>query len=187
MSGADYFDLVGEMTRGATPNNDSLAVLGADGAYELLGEMIQRSPQMAQYANQYAQQRVVSNRPMIRRTTVDKARDWDFPIGPVSGAAGTSTTVVITPQTLFRVEKVMAVDVGPLAAGFNTAISQVIIGNKLQRPATNGAALSLFFSNNTLGNGVKWDTCQPALQIAFTVSFITTSTFYGQLWGKSAY
>lgn len=30
-------------------------------------------------------------------------------------------------------------------------------------------------------------TCQPALDIAFTVSFITQSTFYGQLWGKAAY
>jgi hypothetical protein len=84
------------------------------------------------------------------------------------------------------VEKVMATDIGPNSAGYNTAVTQVIIGNKLQRSAT-GTSLTYFFANNTLGNGVKWDTCQPALSIGFTVSFITTSTFYAQLWGKAAY
>jgi len=181
--GSDWEDLVGEMTRGGNPRQDSLSVLGAEGAYQLLGEMMARSPQMAAFV----QQKIAATQPMIRRTPIDRARDWDFPLGPVSGSAGTTTTITIQPQTLFRVEKIMATDVGPQTAGYNTAVTQVIIGNKLQRPATTGGTLTLFFSNNALGNGVKWDTCQPALSIAFTVSFITTSTFYGTLWGKAAY
>lgn len=179
----EWDDIVGEMTRGGSPQQDSLAVLGAQGAYELLGEMVARSPQMAQFVNA----KVASSRPLIRRQQVDKARDWDFPLGPVFGTAGTSTTITIQPQTLFRVEKIMATDVGPASAGYNTSVTQVIIGNKLQRPATTGGTLTLFFANNALGNGVKWDTCQPALSISFQVSFITTSTFYGTLWGKAAY
>lgn len=183
MSGTEWDDLVGEMTRGGNPRQDSLSVLGAEGAYELLGEMVARSPQMAAFVNQ----RIAAGRPLVRRQQVDKARDWDFPLGPVFGTAGTTTTITIQPQTLFRVEKIMATDVGPSTAGYNTSVTQVIIGNKLQRPATTGGTLTLFFSNNALGNGVKWDTCQPALSIAFQVSFITTSTFYGTLWGKAAY
>ena len=182
-SGTEWDDLVGEMTRGGNPQTDSLAVLGADGAYELLGQMVSRSPQMAALVNQAA----MRGRPMVRRQQVDKARDWDFPLGPISGSSATTSTITIRPQTLFRVEKIMATDVGPLAAGFNTSVTQVIIGNKLQRPSTSGGTLTLFFSQNALGNGVKWDTCQPALDIAFTVSFITQSTFYGTLWGKAAY
>lgn len=177
----EWDDLVGEMVRGG--GGGDLSVLGADGAYELLGEMVRRSPQMAAFV----QQRIANSRPMVRRSTVDKARDWDFPLGPVSGSAGTTTTITIAPQTLFRVEKIMATDIGPQTSGYNTSVTQVIIGNKLQRPATTGGTLTLFFANNALGNGVKWDTCQPALSISFTVSFITTSTFYGTLWGKAAY
>ncbi len=179
-----YEDLIGpvETVRGYADGNP-LAVLGADGAYQLLGEMIQRSPQMAAFV----QQRIASSRPLIKRTPVDRARDWDFPLGPVSGSAGTQTTITIQPQTLFRVEKIMATDIGPQSAGFNTSVTQVIIGNKLQRPATTGGTLTLFFAQNALGNGVKWDTCQPALSISFTVSFLTTSTFFGTLWGKAAY
>lgn len=181
--GYEWEDIVGEMTRGGNPMQDSLAVLGAQGAYELLGEMVQRSPQMAAFV----QNRIAANRPMLRRTPIDRARDWDFPLGPVSGTAGTTTTITVNPQTLFRVEKIMATDVGPQTSGYNTSVTQVIIGNKLQRPATTGGTLTLFFANNALGNGVKWDTCQPALVISFTISFITTSTFYGTLWGKAAY
>ena len=181
--GYEWDELVGEMTRGGNPQQDSLAVLGAEGAYELLGEMVRRSPQMASLV----QNRIAQSRPMIRKQTVDRARDWDFPLGPVSGSSGTTTTITINPQTLFRVEKIMATDTGPQTAGYNTSVTQVIIGNKLQRPATGNGSLTLFFANNALGNGVKWDTCQPALNIAFTISFITTSTFYGVLWGKAAY
>ena len=152
-SGTEWDDLVGEMTRGGNPSQDSLAVLGADGAYELLGQMAARSPQMAAFVNQAA----MRGRPLVRRQQVDKARDWDFPLGPISGSAATTSTITIRPQTLFRVEKIMATDVGPLAAGFNTSVTQVIIGNKLQRPSTSGGTLTLFFSQNALGNGVKWD------------------------------
>lgn len=151
--GTEWEDLVGEMTRGGNPMQDSLAVLGAEGAYQLLGEMVQRSPQMAAFV----QQRMLAARPMVRRTTVDRARDWDFPLGPVSGSSATTTTITIQPQTLFRVEKIMATDTGPLTSGYNTSVTQVIIGNKLQRPATTGGTLTLFFANNALGNGVKWD------------------------------
>lgn len=150
---SEWDDIVGEMTRGGNPMTDSLALLGAEGAYQLLGQMAERSPQLAQLIRNQASM----GRPTLRRQQVDRARDWDFPLGPISGSASTTSTITIRPQTLFRVEKIMATDVGPLAAGFNTSVTQVIIGNKLQRPATSTGSLTLFFANNALGNGVKWD------------------------------
>ena len=47
----------------------------------------------------------------------------------------------------------------------------------MQRPATGDGSLTLFFSNGALGNGIKWDTCQQALSISITISFIAACTF----------
>ena len=42
-----------------------------------------------------------------------------------------------------------------------------------------------FFSQAALGNGVKWDTCDKALTISVTVSFIQQCTFYMTVFGKA--
>ena len=178
-----WTEIVGEQSRGGTPASNSLTpVLGADG-YDVLGaaqEMLQRSPAF----NQYAARRAAASRPITHRQPLQKARDWDLSFGPVSGAAGTTTVITVAPQCPFRGEKVIATD-SFSSAGQGTRITQVLIGQRLQRPATGGGSLTLFFSNGTLGNGIKWDTCQQALSIAVTVSFIQACTFDMTVFGKA--
>ena len=178
-----WTEIVGEQTRGGTPASNSLTpVLGADG-YDVMGaaqEMLQRSPAF----QQYAARRAAASRPITHRQPLQKARDWDLSFGPVSGAAATTTVITVAPQCLFRGEKVVATD-SHTPAGTGTRITQVLIGQRLQRPATGGGSLTLFFSNGTLGNGIKWDTCQQALSIAVTVSFIQAVTFDMTVFGKA--
>jgi hypothetical protein len=177
-----WTEIVGEQTRGGTPNIDTLApIIGAaPGQYDVLGEMLQKSPAF----QGYVAQRAAASRPVTYRQPLQKARDWDLSFGPVSGAAGTTTVITVAPQCLFRGEKVMATDTAS-PAGTGTRITQVLIGQRLQRPATGGGSLTVFFSNGALGNGIKWDTCQQALSIAVTVSFISAVTFDMTVFGKA--
>jgi hypothetical protein len=179
-----WTEIVGEQTRGGTPASNSLTpVLGAvssEQAYEILGELVQKSPAFAQYA----QKRVAASRPITHKIPLQKARDWQIDFGPVSGAAGTTTTITIAPQCLFRGEKVMATD-SYTSAGYGTRISTILIGQKLQRPAGSGSTLTAFFANNSLGNGIKWDTCEKALSISVTVSFVQSCTFDMTVFGKA--
>lgn len=108
-------------------------------------------------------------------------RQFDFPIGPVQGAAGTTQTITISPQMRFRVEKVMAVDDPP----GSVLLMQFLVGQQLQRPNVGGGSLAAFFGPFALANGVCWGTCEPALKIAITVSFVQDATFYGSLFGTA--
>lgn len=178
-----WTEIVGEQTRGASPGGyDSLSpILGGRGmAFEILGELMEKSPAF----RQYAEKRAASSRPMTHRVPLQKARDWQIDFGPVSGAAGSTTTLTISPQCLFRGEKVMATD-SATTPGTGTRISTILIGQKLQRPAGSGATLTAFFANNALGNGIKWDTCEKALSIAVTVSFVAACTFDMTVFGKA--
>ncbi len=114
---------------------------------------------------------------------LQQRRYWDYPLGPVSGLAGTSTTITVTPQCAYRVEKVMASDDGPVP-GMSTAVMQFLVGQRLQRPASAGSAVALFFGPMSLGNGVCWDTCPGGFQISLTISFLQTATFFGALFGS---
>ncbi len=141
---------------------------------------MQQSPAFAQYA----QKRVANSRPITHKVPLQKARDWQIDFGPVSGAAGTTTTITLQPQCLFRGEKILATDSGS-PVGYGTRIATILIGQKLQRPAGNGATLTAFFAQNALGNGIKWDTCEKALSVSLTVSFIQTCTFDATVFGKA--
>ncbi len=188
MVGIDWQEIVGEQTRGGQGGYnayDTLApVMGGDaGGYDILGaaaQMLQTSPSFASYAAK----RAAGSRPIVQQQALRMARDWDLSFGPVSGAAGTTTVITVQPQCLFRGEKVMATDSGS-PAGTGTRITQVLIGQRLQRPATGGGSLTLFFSNGALGNGIRWDTCQQALSIAVTVSYIQACTFDMTVFGKA--
>lgn len=180
-----FVEIVGEQIRGGNPNLSSLSpVLGGlspEQAYEILGEVAGRSPAFGQYAAR----RAAASRPMVHKVPLQKARDWHIDFGPVSGAAGTTTTITQSPQCLFRGEKMMASDSGVNSAGNNTRIQQIFVGQKLQRPANSGATLTAFFGVGALGNGIRWDTCDKALTISLTVSFITASTFECTVFGKA--
>lgn len=152
-----------------------------DQPFENLGELITKSPAFRKYAEEMA----AANGAVLRKTSsVKKARDWQMDFGPASAPAGSVTTITKRPQCFFRVDKVMATDTHT-TRGMGTQIMTVMIGQKVQRPAGTGATLSLFFSEQALGNGVKWDTGQPALDIAVTVSFITACTFYMSVFGRA--
>lgn len=177
-----WVDIIGEQTRGGygTGQASLVPAVGGDVAMEILGELSAKSPAF----RAYAEKRAALSRPMVARTPLQKARDWQIDFGPVCQAASTTTTISQNPQCLFRAEKVMATDTAT-TAGTGTRIQQIFVGNRLQRPANAGATLTLFFANNALGNGVRWDTCEKALSIAITVSFISACTFDMTVFGKA--
>ena len=41
------------------------------------------------------------------------------------------------------------------------------------------------FGSDTLGDGIRWDTCQPAQTINVQISFVQTCTFSMSLFGKT--
>jgi len=174
----EWTEIVGEQLRGGS-------TVAGDHAAEILGELVKRSPAFAAYASK----RLAASRPMLAKTPLNKARDWQIDFGPVYGAAGTSTTITQNPQVLFRGEKVMATDSGNISgggtAGSGTRIQAIFVGQKSQRPANAGSTLTAFFANNALGNGIKWDTCEKALSISITVQFIQSCTFDMTVFGKA--
>ena len=173
-----FIDMLGEQTRGGGQIS-----LSGDQAVELLGEMAAKSPAL----NNYLQQRVANASVALRQRPINRWRDWYVTFGPVSGTASTITTVTKSPQVHFRGEKVMATDDGgSKSAGYNTRVGVIQIGQQNQSPVGSDSTLTYFFANGSLGNGVKWDTCEKALSISVTVSFVTTSTFEMTVFGKAA-
>lgn len=170
-----WTEIVGEQARGGRGTS-----IDGDLAMEILGELSSKSPAF----RAYAEKRAAASRPMVQKVPLQKARDWQIDFGPVCSGAGTTTTISQNPQCLFRAEKVMATDTAS-PAGTGTRIQQIFVGNKLQRPANAGATLTVFFANNALGNGVRWDTCEKALSIAITVSFVSACTFDMTVFGKA--
>jgi hypothetical protein len=154
--------------------------------FDILGELAAKSPAF----KQYAAKRIASSRPIVSQHPLSMARDWQIDFGPVYAAtAGYVTTLTITPQVLFRGEKVMATDTGNGTAstvGYGTRITQIFVGQKSQRPANAGATLTAFFANNALGNGIRWDSCERGLSISVTVSFVLANcTFDMTVFGKA--
>jgi hypothetical protein len=115
-------------------------------------------------------------------------RCFDFPVGPLTGKAGETRTISIMPQCHFRVEKVMLVDDGD-PPGTSTEIMQFLVGQQIQRPAAtgpNGGTLTSFFGPDSLGNGLTWGVCPPALSIMLTVKFNKDATLRGSLFGSAS-
>lgn len=116
---------------------------------------------------------------------VFKKRSFDFTTGQVYGPAGAQTVITIRPQCLFRIEKVIATDSNG-SPGTGTAIVQIAIGQKIQKPTNRGrGSLSVFFAWNSLADGVRLDTAQPWENIAITVSFVQSCTFSCTLFGTA--
>ena len=183
-------DVVGESLRGGNQGYNSLRpdlVGGEQSAYQVLGELMTKSPAL----KQYVEKRIGASRPVVHKVGYTKAQDWQIDFGPVFGSAGTSTTIAVNPQCLFRGEKVTATDSGAIGgpsasnpAGTGTRVGAIFVGNQLQRPAAT-KTLTAFFAPNALGNGVKWATCQKGLLITIDVFFITSCTFDMTVYGKA--
>lgn len=112
--------------------------------------------------------------------------DWQLCFGPVSGVAGTTTTITAQPeyQYLFRNGIVVASE----ESAKGTRIVQVLVGEKLQRPKSesssqNGFTLADFFGSfretteHIVFDDVRLDDCQKNSEISITVSFIEPCTF----------
>jgi hypothetical protein len=133
---------------------------------------------------QYEIERAAMGTPMlVRRNTPMERREWQLDLGPASAPAGEQLTFYSQPQYHFRTEKVVATD---SVGGAGTRILSVQVGHRLQRPAGGGqGALTSFFAQTALGNGQLWDTCQPALTISMTVSFVQACTFDCTIFGSA--
>jgi hypothetical protein len=114
----------------------------------------------------------------------DGPRQFDLPIGPVTGKAGETHTIRVKPQCRYRVEKVMLVDDGD-PPGSVTEVTEFLVGQQIQRPATGGGTRTTFFGPDSLANGVTWGVCEPALSIVVTVRFLSDATFRGSLFGSA--
>lgn len=169
----DWEEILGEQPRGGQDD-----MLG-DTA-EILGQAFNQNPAL----KQALAKRLAGSRPAVQRVAPVKARDWVIPF-TVYGTTGTQTTVTATPQCLFRAEKLVVNEIGSSTNGFGTTITQMLVGQKNQLPTTTGGVSSSAFLQSSLGNGIKFDTCQPALTVTFQVSFLQTCTWQGSLFGKA--
>ncbi len=111
-------------------------------------------------------------------------RNWDVSFGPVFGKAGTTQHLYVSPNCVFRGQKLMATDTAN-PAGAGTRITSVLVGQKTQRPLSGQGSLTMFFSGDSLRNEIEWDDCPPNLSIALTVSFIESCTFSATVFGKA--
>ncbi len=136
---------------------------------------------------EYVEERVIKAEPVLveEKHNALEVREWEISFGPVSAPAGEQTTVTISPQCLFRGEKIMASDTGS-TPGRGTRIISVVVGNKQQKPTNNGrGTLTSFFNETALANGITFDTAKPWSKIAVTISFVEACTFDMSVFGRA--
>lgn len=131
-------------------------------------------------------ERLARQQPVIQYERKNpRLRGFDFSSGGVWGPAGSSTTITLSPQCVFRTEKIMATDTGS-TPGMGTSIVQVTVGQNIQRPGnTDRGSLTKFFSEQSRANGILFDTANAWEQIAISVNFIQECTFYINLFGTA--
>lgn len=171
----------------AQPNADvdfeaELAHPGGKALAAGFGALMEKSPAFRQYIA--ARVAETAGATISHVPPPQKARDWQIDFGPASAPAGYRTTITIQPQCLFRGDKITATDTSS-RPGYGTRVVQVLVGQRVQRPASGQhATLTAFFAVNALGNGVRWDTCERRMSISVTVSFIEACTFEMAVFGK---
>jgi hypothetical protein len=116
-----------------------------------------------------------------RETSSRRARDFQITFGPQSGKAGTVANLSMTPQCLFRGEKIVATD-NAVPPGSGTTIMNIFVGQKMQLPTS---LPSILFSPTSLGGGFKMDTCQIGLPITLQISFVKTCKFSASIFGRA--
>lgn len=110
-------------------------------------------------------------------------QSFDFSFGSVWAPAGATSSITISPQCVFRAEKLMATDT---CGGLGTAIVQVTVGRRIQRPGNVGqGSLTQFFAQNALANGITFDTTHKWEHIAIQIQFIQACTFSAVLFGSA--
>ncbi len=112
-----------------------------------------------------------------------QARDWmiDFEL---EGKRGEIKKVRSYSQCIFRGEKLLATDTSEVP-GRGTRIRYIFVGNKSQREVDGDGTLTLFYSQNSLGNATKYDTCQVGQRILYEIEFLEDCTWIAALFGKA--
>lgn len=148
-------------------------------------EKIDATPTLADYAK-HSEEVIRSNSSgPVGTWRGNGARSYQIGTGPVFGLAGTTKTVVMSPQCLFRGEKLVATDTGK-TPGAGTRILNLFVGQKTQFPPNANLPTSHFSrSQSALSSGVRMDTCDPSCVITTTISFIESCTFDMQIFGKA--
>jgi hypothetical protein len=150
----------------------------ADDAFAILGALSSKSPafQKALAA------RLAKRSPIVKKVPLTKARDWSVPFGPMPVGPGQTVTALAQPQCLFRGEKI--VNTGD-SAGLE--IEGLFVGRKSQLPTHQGPIPASVWNNSALDRGIRMDTCDPALNIAFRIMNITaaTLTWAATIFGKA--
>ena len=150
------------------------------GALGLSSKALKQSPELRSALARKLAQRA----PVTQRVAPPKKRRW--PLGfSGSGAAGTTVNISTRPQCLFRGEKIIATDSGANAAGTNTRITGIFVGNKPQLPSFQANILTSTFASGSLDNELLMDTADPAIDITFQVSFVVAATFEATVFGHS--
>lgn len=175
-SSGNWTEVLGEQLRGG----QSEMVLGDPAVAEVLGDIVRNNPAF----RSAVAKRIAGSRPVVKNVAPVKARDFTVPF-TAYGTVGQSVTVTATPQCLFRPEKLIVNEIGSSTNGYGSTITGASVGQKNQMATNSGGLLSAGFLPTALGNGIRWDTCQPALTISITVSFLQTCTWYGALSGKA--
>lgn len=187
--GADQYevgnDVVGEITRGGRRGPDQVG--GAAGLDEIIGAMlnpgtVRNDPTLR---NAIVQQ-IARSKPVLKRSSPTQWRKWSTGIGPVHIAAGGTGTFTISPQCLFRVEKMYLTDINDagVGAGYASSVTGITVGQQNQLP-NNTSMPSWTFGPGLLGNGVEWDTCQGAYTMTITFSATYRCTITGALFGQA--
>lgn len=110
--------------------------------------------------------RLAGNRPVVRKLPLARRSSINLTFGPLEIGAGVETVFCVAPQRLFRGTKLI-VNESIMGA---TVITNMLVGARNQMPNGFGGVSSQYFGfNNSLGSGIKFDTCQPAHSISIAV------------------
>ena len=112
-------------------------------------------------------------------------RDNQLNFGPVDGVKGEVKIVQVAPECYFRGEKLVATD-DAKSPGLGTRVTMICVGTRLQMPIGTGGTLTLFFSPQALGNGMRWDICNPGRPISMNVEFLEDCRFQATIFGTAA-
>lgn len=100
--------------------------------------------------------------------------------------AGTTITVQVQPQVLFRGCKLMAIDDSD-EPGKSTAVAGCFVGNRLVMQAFGRSIPTSEFAYDQCNNEMLWPTCDPALYITFQISATKDCTWYAVLFGEAVF
>jgi hypothetical protein len=189
-SGANELDSLDALgMRGAS--GDLYAIMGADPVVGELMAVLGRH--MPHAPKQHVARAAATLAPMIRAkvqqasTLVQtepfhKGREWVLGFGPVTVVAGTGTTIITSPQVVFRGERLIV----PSDIAGQFQIDDIRVGNKSQLVSANSLPARTF-DEQGVGVRLQMDTAQISQQIVLSVTNFggADSVFRASLIGRA--